>query len=358
MRRICSAAMDTLSVPIVVILREAAFYGQLYITLFASVYHFPAGGGIDLQMVVAAIVPIVSCLTDLTVPVLIPVIVLVFVFTPALFHYFFTDGALLVVLFPGVVPTVIQLMAGCRHGFLPGHFTPDAADAPGSRLGTGGSIGAFHFFPDMVFLCPAVFAFVGIFPLLPAMLLRISDLGLAIVAVFPVGAVVKILIDRIPVGAILTQAAAFAHMDRDTVLFPGLHFVANGETAIDRCDTVANGIAVTGSTASHIPAVGQRIAQRQRASVFQIVAGHRLTGIIIPVDRKDPAGAAGVVKFTVSAFGTAAFIEAVAVNASPKGGQASTASEFAVDGLQDLLFRGAIEIPAAAVQAVGCASGR
>ena len=82
-------------------------------------------------------------------------------------------------------------------------------------------------------------------------------------------------------GAVLDQTTAVAHVVNGAVrILHSFHHMVDIKIAIDRFDAVAHNIAVIVAAAANVPAIGQRVAQRQHISVLQIYRGHGLAGII------------------------------------------------------------------------------
>ena len=95
---------------------------------------------------------------------------------------------------------------------------------------------------------------------LPDMLFRVSDSRFAILTVRDMRAITQIYAGCVLVGTCLYKPAAAAHIAQGTVsVFYGFHLVVNVITAIHSSHAISGGIAVTGSTATHIPAIGQSI---------------------------------------------------------------------------------------------------
>ena len=129
---------------------------------------------------------------------------------------------------------------------------------------------------------------------------RHADLLAAVLANLYTCAVALILIFLMLMRAALDHAAAMADiLCRAIRCHDRFIAVMNRPAAVQTRDAVAHGIAVVALPRPDIPAVGQRVAERQRIAVLQIEAGHGCTGIICrAADGIHPAGTHRVIKFT------------------------------------------------------------
>ena len=169
---------------------------------------------------------------------------------------------------------------------------------------------------------------------------RVADGRLTILAEQNMGSVLQILVGHMRVGAVLNHAAAAAHVANGAVrVFCGFPSMANINCAIAPFDTVSHNIAVIVAAAADVPAIGQRVAQRQHISVPQMHRRHGLTRVIAAAYRVHPPGAAGIIELAEGAAGAGAFVQPIAVQAAPQGCKASPRAEPGVDGIQHFLFR-------------------
>ena len=110
---------------------------------------------------------------------------------------------------------------------------------------------------------------------------RVADDRLTILAEQNMGSVLQILVGHMRVGAVLNHATAAAHVANGAVrVFHLFHLMSGSDVTIDCRNTVAHNIAVIVAAAADVPAIGQRVAQRQRVPIVQMYCGHRLTGIV------------------------------------------------------------------------------
>ena len=228
--------------------------------------------------------------------------------THSILQLFMADLALLIVMLMVIIadPHVLRLMPG-RGGFF---FLLRIAD-----LTLGGFHAHFGAGCGVVQLCPrvrglfrkvTVFALRGmrICPLVcgifQLMCTRHADLLAAILADLYACAVALILIFLMLMRAALDHAAAAADvLCRAVLRRDRLVAVMNGPAAVHAGYAVAHVIAVAAFTRADIPAVGQRVAERQRITVLQVIAGHGRTGVEVrTADGVHPAGTHCVIKLT------------------------------------------------------------
>ena len=221
---------------------------------------------------------------------------------------FAADLAFLIVVLMILVadPHVLRLMPG-RGGFF---FLLRIADLTlggfHARFGAGCSVGQLCplvrglFRKVTVFalrgmrICPLV---CGIFQLMCA---RHADLLAAVLANLYTCTVALILIFLMLMRAALDHAAAAADVLCRTILRRDrLIAVMNRPAAVHAGNAVAHVIAVAALTCTDIPAVGQCVAERQRITVLQVIAGHGRTGVEVrTADGVHPAGTHCVIKLT------------------------------------------------------------
>ena len=252
--------------------------------------------------------------------------------------------AFLIVLQRRVVPAIVQRVP-LRFGFFFLFHAADAAsDRSDARLGAGGGVGAFHFFPEMLLRRAALRADVAVLRVpgvvCPVVGERVADDRLTILAEQNMGSVLQILVGHMRVGAVLNHAAAAAHVANGAVrVFCGFPSMVNINCAIAPFDTVSHNIAVIVAAAADVPPVGQGVAQRQHISVLQTHRRHGLTRVIATAYRVHPPGAAGIIELAEGAAGAGAFVQSVAVQAAPQNCKTSPRAEPGVDGIQHFLFR-------------------
>ena len=196
---------------------------------------------------------------------------------------FMADLALLIVVLMIVIddPHVLRLMP-CRRGFF---FLLRIADLTlgglYARFGAGGRVGQLLPLVRRLLCKAAVLALGGmriralVRGIFQFMCARHADLLAAILADLHACAVALILIFLMLMRAALDHAAAAADVLCRAV-FCGNRLVAvmNRPAAIHAGDAVAHVIAVAAFARADIPAVGQRVTERQGIAVLQIVAGH------------------------------------------------------------------------------------
>ena len=143
-------------------------------------------------------------------------------------------------------------------------------------------------------ICPLV---CGIFQLMCA---RHADLLAAVLADLYARSAALILIFLMLMRAALDHAAAAADVLCRTILRRDrLIAVMNRPAAVHAGNAVAHVIAVAALTCTDIPAVGQCVAERQRITVLQVIAGHGRTGVEVrTADGVHPAGTHCVIKLT------------------------------------------------------------
>ena len=203
-------------------------------------------------------------------------------------------------------PHVLRLMPGCGGFFFLLRIADLTLGGFHARFGAGGRVGKL--FPLVrgllrkaailalrgMRICPLV---CGIFQLMCA---RHADLLAAILADLYACAAALILIFLVLMRAALDHAAAAADvLCRAVLRRDRLVAVMNGPAAVHAGYAVAHVIAVAALTCTDIPAVGQCVAERQRITVLQVIAGHGRTGVEVrTADGVHPAGTHCVIKLT------------------------------------------------------------
>ena len=197
-------------------------------------------------------------------------------------------------------------MPGCGRFFFLLRIADLTLEGLHARFGAGGCVGQLFPFVRGPLGKAAVFAlggmricaFVrGIFQLMCA---RHADLLAAVLANLYTCAVALILIFLMLMRATLDHAAAAADVLCRTILRRDrLIAVMNRPAAVHAGNAVAHVIAVAALTCTDIPAVGQCVAERQRITVLQVIAGHGRTGVEVrTADGVHPAGTHCVIKLT------------------------------------------------------------
>ena len=270
---------------------------------------------------------------------------------------FAADLAFLIVVLMILVadPHVLRLMPG-RGGFF---FLLRIADLTlggfHARFGAGGRVGQLCPFVRGLLRKAAILALrgmrictlvCGIFQL---MCTRHADLLAAILADLYACAVALILIFLVLMRAALDHAAAAADvLCRTTLRRDRLIAVMNRPAAVHAGDAVAHVIAVAAFTRADIPAVGQCVAERQRITVLQVIAGHGRTGVEVrTADGVHPAGTHCIIKLTDAGACTGQR-DAVAVDAAPEDCLIAARAEMAVDPGEDFVLCTAELTPVAA----------
>ena len=243
-----------------------------------------------------------------------------------------------------VVPAIVQRVSFRFGFFFLFHAADAASDRSDARLGAGGSVGAFHFLPEMLLRRAAFRADVAVLRVpgvvCPVVGERVADDRLTILAEQNMGSVLQILVGHMRVGAVLNHAAAAAHVANGAVrVFHLFHLMSGSDVTIDCRNTVAHNIAVIVAAAANVPAIGQGVAQCQHISVLQTHRRHGLTRVIAAAYRVHPPGAAGIIELAEGAAGAGAFVQSVAVQAAPQNCKTSPRAEPGVDSFQHFLFR-------------------
>ena len=176
----------------------------------------------------------------------------------------------------------------------------------------------------------------GIFQL---MCTRHADLLAAIFTDLHAHSAALILIFLVFMRAALDHTAAAADVLCRTILHRDrLVAVMNGPAAVHAGNAVAHVIAVAAFARADIPAVGQRVAERQGITVLQVIAGHGRTGVEVrTADGVHPAGTHCVIKLT-DAGACAGQRDAVAVDAAPEDCLIAARAEMAVDPGEDFVL--------------------
>ena len=203
-------------------------------------------------------------------------------------------------------PHVLRLMPGCGGFFFLLRIADLTLGGFHARFGAGGCVGQ---------LCPLVRGLFrkvtvpalrgmrictlvcGIFQL---MCTRHADLLAAIFTDLHAHSAALILIFLVFMRAALDHTAAAADVLCRTILHRDrLVAVMNGPAAVHAGNAVAHVIAVAAFARADIPAVGQRVAERQGITVLQVIAGHGRTGVEVrTADGVHPAGTHCVIKLT------------------------------------------------------------
>lgn len=122
----------------------------------------------------------------------------------------------------------------------------------------------------------------------------------------------------------------------------------NRPAAVHAGNAVAHVIAVAALTCTDIPAVGQCVAERQRITVLQVIAGHGRTGVEVrTADGVHPAGTHCVIKLTDAGACTGQR-DAVAVDAAPEDCLIAARAEVTVNSGEDFVLCTAELTPVAA----------
>ena len=192
-------------------------------------------------------------------------------------------------------------------------------------------------------ICPLV---CGIFQLMCA---RHTDLLAAVLANLYTCTVALILIFLMLMWAALDHAAAMADiLCRAIRCRDRLIAVMNRPAAVHAGNAVAHVIAVATLTCTDIPAVGQCVAERQRITVLQVIAGHGRTGVEVrTADGVHPAGTHCVIKLP-DAGACAGQRDTIAVDAAPEDCFITACAEVTVNSGEDFILCTAELAPAAA----------
>ena len=228
------------------------------------------------------------------------------------------------------------------------------------RLHAGGAVFAadpvvpLPFFPAAVCAGFAVLLRAVLKAVFPGMLRQGAGEGAAVEAPDAAGAVAVVPRLGVLMGAALRDPAAAADELRGPIaLRHRFKAVLHLKPAVQPGDAVSHGVAVAILPAAHIPAVGQRVAQRERLPVLQGIFRHTGAGIEGIVKTVEPAGAAGEILIAHGHGIVARQGDAVAVNAAPQRGISAACAEIAVDGRKDLLLAAAKAVEAVGLQRFG-----
>ena len=174
---------------------------------------------------------------------------------------------------------------------------------------------------------------------IPYMFFGISNIGVAVFTVLNMGTVTQICPGRVGMYAILNNATAMADIEFSSTGIDTFHLMVDPEVSIDTCNTVAHSFAVAGSSATHIPAFRQSIADRKHIAILQVYRRHCLSGIVGRIaHRVHPAGITGIIEFTEAAAGAAALIQTVSVNTAPQYSKRFSRTEARINSFQNFFF--------------------
>ena len=218
---------------------------------------------------------------DLTADIALPIagIRAIVMFAVGIFHLFAADLALLIVVLMVLVddPHILRLMPGRGGFFFLLCLTNFTFRGLHTRFGAGCRVGQLFPLVRGLLRKAAVFALGGmrirafvrrVFQLVCA---RHTDRLSAVLADLYAHSAALILILLMLMRAALDHAAAVADvLCRAVLRGDRLIAVMNGPTAVETGDAITHVIAVPTFTRTDIPAVGQRIAERQRIAVLQI----------------------------------------------------------------------------------------
>ena len=342
----------------VVVFRELAGLYKFQPARLAVIHNFFTGRRSHCQLIVAAVIPVMTGITSLAIPIIVSFVIFILMDAAAFFNDLITDRTLLIMLLSSMIPAIIQHVTLGGAFLFHGHAANGTMHRLCARFRAGGRVASFHQFPSVfLFQCAdctyMVCMILGLLHI-PGMLLGVANGSAAILTEADMGTILQVHPSLICMGTSFHQAAAMAHIPNASVLQSHLfHPVVDADAAVAGCDAITHGITVTGCASAHIPAVGQGITQSQNIAILQIIRRHRLSGEIVTAEREQPAGSLAVIMLTDGAVAAAALIQTVAVNAAPQGCKTCSFSKIVINGLQDLLLIGAILIPTASIQHVG-----
>ena len=164
----------------------------------------------------------------------------------------------------------------------------------------------------------------------------------AVQTVFAALAVLAVAHFRMLVLAFLFQSAVLADVQA-VGCFLCRPMVVDRQTAACQLDAVADDVAAVTDAAADVPAVGQRVAQRQRVvaalrKIVEIMLVHAVAGIFAAVDGVQPAGALGEIKFADAHPAGRVQRNIVADDAAPERRQSRALAELIVDLAEHRLF--------------------
>ena len=247
MIRVFRAAVPAEAVHVIMIFVEGAGLRHVIAAAVAVVHDFLAGSFLDRRRTITH--PSMRRVTN-PANVIFPIRArLVYVLMVPAIDFLFADRAFLVVSPRWSNPHIVRGVALRFDFFFLFHAADAASDRSDARLGAGGGVGAFHFFPEMLLRRAALRADVVVLRVpgvvCPVVGERVADDRLTILAEQNMGSVLQIFVGRMLMGAVLDQTTAVAHVVNGAVrILHSFHHMVDIKIAIDRFDAVAHNIAV------------------------------------------------------------------------------------------------------------------